>query len=441
MAYPPVPYPSVSSAASPLPSQPSAHLPERMTREDKQPTSTAPATPATKRTFRSPFKSPLVPRQAIPSSTASSAPTSTKPAPSLTNEVPASLPVTPIKARACPAVPFKSPALSSSTAASPSSSIAFEISQIERRLHHLRQARRYQQATQRGDKDGDEELERLCEKWKEAGKLAAEMLFERVGSPETADGGAFSFSGHDSFSSSWGFAASSTSKHPLSDPWSSSWGFSSSPPGSDPFGPSPFPSSSSFFSTSSRRPSTADLVSTFKRSVDEEARSRGMTVEKLLSEMDEFETEQPGGHELEDPEAAIERMLKLKTRRAKRSSGFESGLAAKRIKVGEQEEKEEDEEAKPEPDSDDELLDALDSLIGSTAAANSEHEAIDDLAAEEEELEEAADEEETRRELAQGLDHSSQRSPYKEWSVGELLKKVGVDPMLFGWSEEYEEFA
>jgi hypothetical protein len=116
---------------------------------------------------------------------------------------------------------------------------------------------------------------------------------------------------------------------------------------------SSFPSTSrSHFAPSSRSRTTADLISRYNRNVEDEADWRRTTTSQVLDDLDQQEKDEGRSAGLEKPDRAIGRMLKRK--------GDEE---RPRKKVKSAEEKHEA-PVDAKEDSDDEVLNALDELIG-----------------------------------------------------------------------------
>lgn len=137
-------------------------------------------TPKPKPTFRTPFKPPRpIRRRRSPSPLRTSSPAapSSPLAPAFS-----CLPLPPQLPRSRPSTAqskFTPLRRASRSSGSPSSgsgskqpSPAVQLSQLERKVHTLRQAVKYQRATLEGDgtKEDEGALEGLCERWKEAGR-------------------------------------------------------------------------------------------------------------------------------------------------------------------------------------------------------------------------------------------------------------------------------
>ncbi|BGP02162.1 hypothetical protein RTG_02374 [Rhodotorula toruloides ATCC 204091] len=441
MAYPPVPYPPLQVIQESETGRPASNAAadegNKRANESSENASQAKRRPL----FSSPFKTPstvstsqvpATPRRTKVQDLASGSQTS----PESTETSPTTPSAVPARRFARTTVPFKTP--TKSTPAASERSTAAEIAQLERRIAHLRQARRYQLATERGDRDGDGELERLCDKWKDAGKLAAEMLFEQLPSPDSA-----SSTTNDPFAS-WGFAdASATSKRTSSDAWGSSWGFSSSPPSSDPLGPG----SSSFFTK--RGPTSEEVVSDFMHKVDEEAQRLGVSRLKVLEEFEDREHDD-GGLDLEHPDVQFAKLAQISKKRVgvkrKGGTGASSSAASKRVKLETLDK--ESMSAKPadDDDSEDELLEALDELIATSSQAKE----VDGEEIDEEEREEEQDDQREpvereepifEDEAEEDMEGEVEQPQEKEWNVGRMMQRVGIDPTLFGWDETFEAFA
>ncbi|GAA5969627.1 hypothetical protein JCM11641_008184 [Rhodosporidiobolus odoratus] len=463
MPYPPVPYPPLSALDSCAPSQivlqpreadmgggkseeqvrvqfSLPHLGRGLTvgevlQTTQQPLAPPPTALSMKHTFRSPFKSPTISRPPFPSQPSVSITLPSLAETAVTTVTPRTLPSafvaplppsTPRSSRR--SIPFKSPARSSSAPSTspPAVSAAVEISQLERRVAQLRQARRYQLATERGEKDGEEELERLCEKWKEAGKLAAELLFERVGSPDPT----LSILSSSSSSTTVGFASISAPGHHLSHPILSSW--DSSPPTSDSFG-----STSSSRLSASRRPTTAEVVDRFDHTLSEAAKRRGTSKATLLSELEESE----GGRNLETPDRVIGRLMK------KQKTGFPK--APKRTKVKQDEgggrkkrkvEVDRRVEVEVKEESEDELLGALDELIAVSPSAREVDSAVKVNGDDDDAHQDHTGPSQAGFVIQDDRAESTDAKERQNWNVGTLLESVGIDPGLFGWAEGYEGF-
>lgn len=261
------------------------------------------------------------------------------------------------------------------------------------------------------------------------GRLAAEMLFEQLPSPESA----FSSNTNDSFAS-WGFAdLSASSKRTSSDPWGSSWCFSSSPPSSDPFGPG---SSSSF---SKRGPTSEEIVSDFMRKIDEEAQARGVSRHQVLQEFEDREHDE-GGMDLAHPDIEFAKLAQLSKKRVaakrKAGTGSASSTGSKRVKLDDGEDRKLAKTVEDD-DSEDELLDALEELI---ATSSEPKEGAEDEVDEDE----RADMQEDRHDTVEredDVDDEVGQPEEKEWNVGSMMQRVGIDPTLFGWDETFEAFA
>lgn len=194
-SYPPVPYPPISQDTPPTLTEGIATdkiattavspgdsniEPAGTAHSAREPT-VPQATPVTIRTsaLKTPFKTPrrLIPPPALTSpSAAPSSPTPTEAAPSPVAQQ-KSPPPAPRCARGhkAPLIkppPFVSPALKLKRRASScrTTSPAVQLSALEKKVRLLRQARKYRLATLLGNKNGDGNLEALCDKWKEAGR-------------------------------------------------------------------------------------------------------------------------------------------------------------------------------------------------------------------------------------------------------------------------------
>ncbi|BGP26475.1 hypothetical protein JCM10295v2_005428 [Rhodotorula toruloides] len=417
MAYPPVPYPSLQVIQEQGTGRPSftatADDGDKGASDSSECASQAKGIPL----FSSPFKTPstvmtsqvpATPRRTKVQDLTSSSQTS----PDSVEASPTTPSALPARRLARTAVPFKTP--TKSTPVISERSTAAEIAQLERRIAHLRQARRYQLATERGDRDGDGELERLCDKWKDAGN-------------------------NDLFVS-WGFADSTATSKRTSG--GSSWGFASLPPSSDPLGPG----SSSFFTK--RGPTSEELVSDFMRKVDEEAHRRGVSRLKILEEFEDREHEE-GGMDLEHPDIQFANLAQLSKKcvGVKRKGAMGASLSttgSKRVKLEKLDEGSASAKTTVDndDDSEDELLDALDELIASSSLAK---EAEEEDAGDEEqgdqrdtvECEEPVFEDEPEDIIEMDVEQPEE----KEWNVGKMMQRVGIDPTLFGWDETFEAFA
>ena len=131
-------------------------------------------TPARIPPFKTPFKRPRTTRTL-----------SLTPPPSSLTASPLDPSLTPAPRRPRPRTAFKVPfstrtatsAPTSSSPTRPSSSrvrVAAEITTLNRRVHLLRQAHAYEFSQLMGERQGESELERLCEKWGEAGRYVRE---------------------------------------------------------------------------------------------------------------------------------------------------------------------------------------------------------------------------------------------------------------------------
>ncbi|BGP50203.1 hypothetical protein JCM10450v2_006119 [Rhodotorula kratochvilovae] len=198
--------------------------------------------------------------------------------------------------RSTPAAPFKSPSrIPRSTAAQAEPSAATELAHLERRVATLREARHFQLATQRGERDGEDELERLADKWQDAGRLAAEALFEHTSGP------APSSSTFATCTASSALASSSSTRY------------------TDLVPSSPSTTTPQYF-TPSRARTTADLVAEYKRSLADEAAFRGVS-----------EAELRAGREGDDERGEEERLRPLEVE-VREMLSRRTGGRAKRIK-------------------------------------------------------------------------------------------------------------
>ncbi|KAL8279148.1 hypothetical protein RQP46_008404 [Phenoliferia psychrophenolica] len=252
-------------------------------------------------------------------------------------------------------------------------SLAVEITNLERKVQMLRQARKYQIADELGGDLGQSELEALGEKWREAGIAAASALWEHASSSPADLSISNSSSAPSNWSSTWGFAETSTSS-PFGNqasPFESSWGWDSTPRGMG--------------------------REEFTERLDEEVKLSGRTRREVLDDLDS-DNELPTVDQLLESAGSARRTGSSKVKRRK-------------VELDEQ----------SEPASDDEVIEALDALDEQDTAAIEELE-VDAP------MDDDADDEDT------------EPPSQAKWTIGTLLRSVGVDPGVLGWNDDAEEF-
>lgn len=172
--------------------------------------------------------------------------------------------------------------------------------------------------------------------------------------------------------------------------WGDSWGFSSAllPPSSG--------FSNSWGWSSEPRESTKEYL----ERIEGEAKLAGVSALEMMDEMEKEMGELP----------TVEELIKLDERRGGRKK-----VVKKEVEEEEQE-KSEDEDAELLPPSEDDAMEQRDDIRRSLSPSAIEREDDDDDEPKEDPVEEA-------------------------WNLGKLMRAAGVDPNLFGWDEEYEDFS
>ncbi|KAK4693491.1 hypothetical protein P7C70_g8914, partial [Phenoliferia sp. Uapishka_3] len=272
----------------------------------------------------------------------------------------------------------------------PTTSLAVQLTMLERKVQVLRLAKKYHEADQLGGEEGRSELEALCERWKEAGIAAATALWELVGSaspdPSFSNDQSSSFSG--GWSSSYGFSTAPSSLHNNS-PFESSWGWSSNR-------------------------NTGFSQEEFSSRIEEEMSRSGRTRKDVLEEL---EKEGSDSGELESVEMLFERAERMRSKKRK-------------VSVVEKVQKEIGEEKEEAEEEDDEIIAGLDELCEGEDAVMVDRDATrannsGNQGAEPEEEDEELEAE--KKEVS--------------WSIGALLRTVGVEPEVFGWMDDAEDFS
>lgn len=228
--------------------------------------------------------------------------------------------------------------------------------------------------------------------WGSRYSAAATALFEYAGDPTTSDANPAA-AGAKGWDSTWGFAASSGTSSffdpPASrndnNPFGNSWGWG---------------------------PSTTPHLTTeqFLERVDAEGKRTGRDRTEVLEDMEKDAGELP----------TVDELLKMGMRL--KNSG---GVKRKWSKSLEHDEEEDDERRDEREDSaeapatfepEDNDLDGLDDLDEEVPSDKEEEQAL------------VGDEDAVGAEVA------------KKWTIGRLLRNVGVDPQLFGWCDDEEDF-
>lgn len=254
-------------------------------------------------------------------------------------------------------------------------------------------------------------------------RSAAELLWDHAGAMlgDTAaaviNSSAQPLNGNNGgWSSTWGFASSSPPPAPYStsSPFDSSWRFTSSS--------SSAVGSSHFFDLGLARPHTseAELRAMFDSRVEEEMQCTGKSRKEVMREMEEHEDDEGGL-------PSLDRLLELQSKEGgKRSKVVGKGGVKKKVKLDQVGVSDEDEEEE-EQSSDEEMLRALDVMIAERSSVSDGR------------LEVAENESSFVHKVVQS-DAEEEQEEQQAWNVGKLMQGVGIDPSLFGWDAEGEEF-